>query len=183
MTVDISSDSSSEDDLQVEKFEQNKITSESDEKLSVDSKRHKKQKKKRKKKHKREDEISVNEKGVYYENKTRDKVFLNLKSIHSRARPAYDISDKYIGFIPIKRTKKDSFDRYYLFNIDKVVTSKKKNTFLSKNEKKPEEDNNLEENNKLEEEQKNKVQEFNEQLTKSPDDVATWIEYINFQVF
>lgn len=128
-------------------------------------------------------------KNVYFEDKYRDKGNNNINTFCPRARPAYEISEKFIGFIKHKQPKKDMFHRYYVKNIDSIESLKKKDTIITRTIEK-ETLAQVEEVNEnasswcknLEEEQKCKIREYNEQLTKDPHNVDLWLQYINFQV-
>ncbi|KAL6444572.1 hypothetical protein ACFW04_002002 [Cataglyphis niger] len=127
-------------------------------------------------------------KNVYFEDKYRDKGNNNINTFCPRARPAYEISEKFIGFIKQKQSKKDIFQRYYVKNIDSIESLKKKDTVITRTieketsaqvEKVNENASSWSKN--LEEEQKCKIREYNEQLTKDPHNVDLWLQYINFQ--
>lgn len=140
------------------------------------------------KRYKPEYELDVE--NVYYEDRRRDKGNNNINTFCSRARPYYDVNKKSLGDVKRKRSKKDSFHRYYVKNIDFAETEKKKDTIIKKtNEKEASiQDNEANESipswcKNLEEEQKFRTREYNEQLTESPHNVELWLQYINFQVF
>ncbi|KAK1117880.1 hypothetical protein K0M31_015550 [Melipona bicolor] len=142
---------------------------------------------KRKKKNKKiyeKPEYEKDVENVYFEDKYRDKGNNSINTLYSSARPYYDIKINSLGFVPYKKSKKDSYKRYYVKNIDYVEKNKKKDTVI----KKESTANSSKEEQcipswyiKLEELQKSKTKEYNEKLTNNPNDVQLWIEYIEFQ--
>lgn len=110
---------------------------------------------------------------LYFEDRFKDKVNFRIDTFHSRARPAYYSIDKCLGFVPSKKKKKETFQRYYVVKVDK---KSKKGKAKEREEPTPEWCVDIEE------ETKSRTQEFNEALAKDPQDVKTWIEYIKFQV-
>jgi len=137
-----------------------------------------------------EPEYELEVKNIYFEDRHRDKGNNNINTFCSRVRPYYDVSEKSLGYIKHKQTKKDPFYRYYVKNIDSVDIEKKKDTVIKKtNEKeallKQDEVNESMSSwcKNLEEEQKSKTREYNEQLTEDPHNVELWLQYIGFQVF
>lgn len=127
---------------------------------------------------------------VYFEDRRRDKGNNNINTFCPRARPYYNVNKKSLGDVKRKQSKKNSFHRYYVKNIDSAEAAKKKDTVIKKtNEKEASiEDNEANESipswcKNLEEEQKLKTREYNEQLTENPHNVELWLQYINFQVF
>lgn len=140
------------------------------------------------KRHKPEYELDVE--NVYFEDRRRDKGNNNINTFCPRVRPYYDVSEKSLGYIKRKQSKKDPFHRYYVKNIDSAEVTKKKDTVIKKtNEKETlQQDDETAESmsswcKNLEEEQKSKTREYNEQLTKDPHNVELWLQYIDFQVF
>lgn len=125
---------------------------------------------------------------VYFEDKHRDKGNNNVNVLCSRARPLYDSSEKILGFSKHKRSRKDTFRRYFVKNIDCAETSRKKDTIIKRtNEKGAAEKEETNETSypwcrNVDEEQKSKTREYNERLTRNPRDVELWLEYIDFQV-
>ncbi|XP_076302993.1 uncharacterized protein LOC143221427, partial [Lasioglossum baleicum] len=153
------------------------------ERYTVEDKRklkHIRKKKKDKKKYTYEKDVE----NVYFEDKFRDKGNNTLKTLYSRARPYYNIKKKTLGFIPYKHSAKNTYERYYVKNIDYTEKNKKNDTIIRK-----ESTNDSSKNEectpswyiKLEELQKNKTKEYNEKLTDNPNDIKLWIEYIEFQ--
>lgn len=127
---------------------------------------------------------------VYFEDRRRDKGNNNINTFCPRARPYYDVSEKSLGYVKRKQSKKDPFHRYYVKNIDSVESAKKKDTIIKRtNEKKASTRQDDEANESisswcknLEEEQKCKTREYNEQLTENPHNIKLWLQYIDFQV-
>ncbi|XP_076620504.1 nuclear exosome regulator NRDE2 [Colletes latitarsis] len=121
---------------------------------------------------------------VYFEDKYRDKGNNTVKTLCSRVRPYYDIEKNSLGFVSFKQPKKDSYERYYIKNIDSVDRAKKKDNIIRKDST-----TNTFKNDEstpswctnLEELQKNKIKEYNERLTDNPNNVNLWVEYIEFQ--
>ncbi|KAF3419965.1 hypothetical protein E2986_02922 [Frieseomelitta varia] len=121
---------------------------------------------------------------VYFEDKYRDKGNNSINTLYSSARPYYDIKIKSLGFVPYKKSKKDSYKRYYVKNIDYIEKNKKKDNVIKKEStttSSKEEECIPSWYIKLEELQKSKTKEYNEKLTNNPNDVQLWIEYIEFQ--
>ncbi|KMQ95679.1 hypothetical protein RF55_4088 [Lasius niger] len=196
-TSTLSLDSSSDESLHDIPSEEKQVNSETtllNTKIHIkqkESKTDKAQKVKRKrrthdsKRYKPEYEQDV--KNIYFEDKHRDKGNNNINTFCPRARPSYEISEKFIGFIKHKQPK-DIFHRYYAKNIDSVESLKKKDTVIKKTIKKETlmQDEEVNENvaswcKNLEEEQKCKTREYNEQLAENPHNVELWLQYINFQ--
>lgn len=127
---------------------------------------------------------------VYFEDRRRDKGNNNINTFCPRARPYYDVSEKSLGYVKRKQSKKDPFHRYYVKNIDSAESAKKKDTIIKRtNEKKAltRQDDEANESisswcKNLEEEQKCKTREYNEQLTENPHNIKLWLQYIDFQV-
>ncbi|XP_018052187.1 PREDICTED: protein NRDE2 homolog [Atta colombica] len=133
-------------------------------------------------------DYEVDVKNVYFEDRHRDKGNNNINTYCPRARPYYDISEKSLGYVKNKQSKKDMFHRYYVKNIDSAETEKKKDTVIKKTNEKEASMKQDEANESmsfwyknLEEEQKCKTREFNEQLTENPHNVELWLQYIYFQ--
>ncbi|XP_068970972.1 nuclear exosome regulator NRDE2 [Bombus flavifrons] len=147
--------------------------------------KHIKKKKKDKKKYaygEREYEKDVE--NVYFEDKYRDKGNNNINTLYSSIKPYYDIKINSLGFLPYKKSKKDSYERYYVKNIDYIEKNKKKDTIIRKESitnSSKEEQSTPSWYIKLEELQKAKTKEYNEKLTNDPNDIQLWIEYIEFQ--
>lgn len=125
---------------------------------------------------------------VYFEDKHRDKGNNNINTFCPRVRPSYEINEKFISFIKHKQPK-DTFQRYYVKNIDSIESLKKKDSIIKKTIEKESsvQDEEINKNvsswcKNLEEEQKCKTREYNEQLTENPHNVELWLQYVNFQV-
>lgn len=155
-----------------------------DKEQKVDKKKHTRDSKRHKPKY----ELDVE--NVYFEDKRRDKGNNNINTFCPRARPYYDVNKKSLGDVKRKQSKKESFHRYYVKNIDSAEAAKKKDTVIKKTNEKKALIEDIEANEStpswcknLEEEQKFKTQEYNEQLTRNPHNVELWLQYIDFQVF
>lgn len=105
-----------------------------------------------------------------------------VETLCSRVRPYYNSSQRNLGFISAKYSKKKVFPRYYLTNID-AQKAKKHDTVIkrTKSVEKPEEP--LPEwCVNIDEERKSRTQEFNEKLEENPHDIELWLRYVDFQV-
>lgn len=127
---------------------------------------------------------------VYFEDRRRDKGNNNINTFCPRARPYYNVSEKSLGYVKHKQSKKDPFHRYYIKNIDSAEAAKKKDTIIKRTNEKAtltRQDDEVNESlswcKNLEEEQKCKTREYNEQLTENPHNLELWLQYIDFQVF
>lgn len=143
-------------------------------------------KRKKNKKIHEKPEYEKNVENVYFEDKFRDKASNSINTLYSSVRPYYYIKINSLGFVPYKKSKKNSYKRYYVKNIDHIEKNKKKDTVI----KKESTTNSSKEEQcipswyiKLEELQKSKTKEYNEKLTNNPNDIQLWIEYMEFQVY
>ncbi|XP_035720459.1 nuclear exosome regulator NRDE2-like [Vespa mandarinia] len=204
LVVDISSDNSSDNDFSTStdvpssntSSHENKhsyynsiklVKSRTSEERKKTSKHTKKRKKERKssskKKNKYEYERDVA--NVYFEDKHRDRGNSTVNTLCSRARPYYNVGQKYLGFVSYKQIKKNIYQRYHAYNIDLPEKTKKndliikreiaKDTTINKNEEIPSWCTNLEEEQTL------KTREYNEKLLENPKNIKLWLEYIEFQ--
>lgn len=204
VVVDISSDNSSDNDISTStdvpssnRSHENKhsyynsiklVKLHTSEERKKTSKHTKKRKRERRSSSKKKDkyEYERDVANVYFEDKHRDRGNSAVNTLCSRARPYYNVGQKYLGFVSYKQIKKNIYQRYHAYNIDLAEKTKKKDmiikreitrdTTINQNEPIPSWCTNLEE------EQTSKTREYNEKLMENPENIKLWLEYIEFQV-
>ncbi|XP_076760470.1 nuclear exosome regulator NRDE2 [Xylocopa sonorina] len=152
--------------------------------VSEDRKRFKRIKKRKRDKRKCGYEKDVE--NVYFEDKYRDKENNTVKTLCSRVRPYYDVHRSTLGVVSYKHSRKITYERYYVRNIDYIEKNKKNSAIIRKDSitdtsKDEEVECTPSWYIKLEELQKAKTKEYNEKLVDDPNDVSLWLEYIEFQ--
>ncbi|XP_049937954.1 nuclear exosome regulator NRDE2 [Schistocerca serialis cubense] len=104
----------------------------------------------------------------FYEDKCPNKGFLKVDTLYKPAVPVYKCNHhKALGKLPSRKAKKRNY-RYYLYCLDEENSQAENWKGVSSCEKQ-------------ESEIMSKTEEYNVALTKNPNDVDMWIQYVNYQ--